>query len=50
MKRFTSVFPACGSSNSAIEMTADEIFKVSNSIEWIDVCKDWQDISDDLQE
>lgn len=43
MKRFESVFPACGSSNSAIEMTPDELYKYSNSIEWIDVCKDWQE-------
>lgn len=39
MKRFDTVFPACGSSNSAIEFTCDELFKYSNSIEWIDVCK-----------
>ena len=39
MKRFTTVFPACGSSNSAIELTCDELFKYSNAIAWIDVCK-----------
>jgi prolyl-tRNA editing enzyme YbaK/EbsC (Cys-tRNA(Pro) deacylase) len=39
MKRFETVFPACGSSNSAIEFTCDELFKYSNSIEWVDVCK-----------
>ena len=43
MKRFETVFPACGSSNSAVEMTPDEVFEVSNSIEWIDVCKNWQE-------
>ncbi len=39
IKRFTTVFPACGSSNSAIEMTPEELEKYSNFIEWIDVCK-----------
>lgn len=39
LKRFETVFPACGSSNSAIELTIDELQKYSNSKEWIDVCK-----------
>lgn len=39
MKRFETVFPACGSSNSAIEFTPDELFKYSRALEWIDVCK-----------
>ena len=39
LKRFETVFPACGSSNSAIEFTCDELFKYSNSLEWIDVAK-----------
>ncbi|MBR0535669.1 MAG: YbaK/EbsC family protein [Clostridia bacterium] len=39
LKRFTSVFPACGSSNSAIELTPEELEKYSDFIEWIDVCK-----------
>ena len=39
MKRFTTVFPAVGSASSAIELTLDELFKYSNAIEWIDVCK-----------
>ncbi len=38
LKRFDTVFPACGSSNSAIELTCDDLFKYSNSLEWIDVC------------
>lgn len=45
LKRFTTVFPACGSSNSAIELTIDELEKYSNAGYWIDVCKDWQDIN-----
>ncbi len=39
MKRFDTVFPACGSSNSAIELTCDELFQYSKALEWIDVCK-----------
>lgn len=39
LKRFESVFPACGSSNSAIELTIPELEKYSNFVEWIDVCK-----------
>ncbi|MBR5488481.1 MAG: YbaK/EbsC family protein, partial [Firmicutes bacterium] len=39
MQRFETVFPACGSSNSAIEFTCDELAKYSNSKGWVDVCK-----------
>lgn len=39
LKRFTTVFPAVGSANSAIELNLDELFKYSNALEWIDVCK-----------
>ena len=39
MKRFATVFPACGSSNSAIDLTCDEIFRISKAEKWIDVCK-----------
>lgn len=38
LKRFTTVFPACGSSNSAIEFTPEELFKYSSALAWIDVC------------
>ncbi len=41
LNRFETVFPACGSSNSAIELTIDEIKKYANSDETVDVCKDW---------
>lgn len=37
--RFDTVFPACGSSNSAVELTPEELENFSKSIEWIDVCK-----------
>ena len=39
LKRFETVFPACGSSNSAIEMTMQELEKYSGYIKWVDVCK-----------
>lgn len=42
LKRFTTVFPACGTGNSAIELTLPELEKYSNSQEWVDVSKDWQ--------
>ena len=40
--RFETVFPACGSANSAIELTLSELEKYSGSKAWIDVCKGWQ--------
>ena len=39
VKRFDTVFPAVGSANSAVELTPDELFEFSKSIEWVDVCK-----------
>ncbi len=39
LKRFETVFPACGSSNSAIEFTVEELEKYSNYVQWVDVCK-----------
>ena len=39
LKRFDTVFPACGSSNSAIELTIAELEKYSDFARWIDVCK-----------
>ena len=39
VKRFDTIFPACGSSNSAIELTPEELFRYSNADEWVDVCK-----------
>ena len=42
MKRFETVFPACGSANSAIELTPEEMEKYSKSRGWIDVCRGWQ--------
>ena len=39
LKRFTTVFPACGSGNSAIELTIEELEKYSCYKAWVDVCK-----------
>ncbi len=39
MKRFRTVFPAVGSASSAIELDLDELYRYSNALEWIDVCK-----------
>lgn len=41
LKRFDTVFPACGSSNSAIELTIPELERCSGYTAWVDVCKDW---------
>jgi len=43
LQRFSTVFPACGSSNSAIELTMEELETYSNSAAWVDVCKAWQE-------
>ncbi len=39
LKRFETVFPACGSSNSAIELTIPELEECSSCVQWIDVTK-----------
>lgn len=41
LKRFETVFPACGSSNSAIELTIGELEEHSGFTDWVDVCKGW---------
>lgn len=43
LKRFDTVFPACGSSNSAIELTIEELEKYSGFNTWVDVCKAWEE-------
>lgn len=37
LKRFNTVYPACGSGNSAIELSMNELEKFSNFTEWVDV-------------
>lgn len=39
MKRFDTVFPAAGSSNSAVELNCDELFRFSRAISWEDLCR-----------
>ena len=43
LKRFQTVFPACGSSNSAIELPIPELEQYSGYTAWVDVCKGWND-------
>ena len=43
LKRFETVYPAAGSSNSAIELSLPELEQYSNAVAWIDVCKGWRD-------
>ena len=43
IKRFETVFPAAGSSNSAIELTIPEMEQYSGYTAWVDVCKAWQE-------
>ncbi|MGM9660117.1 MAG: YbaK/EbsC family protein [Faecousia sp.] len=43
LKRFPTVFPAAGSSNSAIPLTIPELERFSGFLGWVDVCKAWQD-------
>ena len=39
LKRFETVFPACGSSNSAAELTCEELERYSSPEGWVDVCR-----------
>lgn len=41
LQRFDTVFPACGSRNSAIELTPDELFTYAKAVRYVDVCKEW---------
>ncbi|MBD5098821.1 MAG: YbaK/EbsC family protein [Clostridiales bacterium] len=43
LKRFETVFPACGSSNSAIELSIPELERYSGYASWLDVCKGWRE-------
>lgn len=43
LRRFQTVFPACGSANSAIELTLPELETYSHAKEWVDVSKGWQE-------
>ena len=43
LRRFDTVFPAAGSSNSAIELTCEELARYAKSDKWVDVCKAWRE-------
>ena len=43
LKRFETVFPACGSTNSAIQLTCEELEQYSGAVSWVDVSKDWEE-------
>ena len=43
LQRFTTVFPAAGSANSAVELSLSELEQCAGSAGWIDVCKGWQE-------
>lgn len=45
LQRFDTVFPACGSRNSAIELTPAQLQSVSRSAGWVDVGKGWEEIT-----
>ena len=40
LKKFETVFPACGATNNAIEISIEELEKVTNYTAWIDVTKE----------
>lgn len=42
LQRFDTVYPAFGSSNSAIQLTCKELERYSLANKWVDVCKEWQ--------
>ena len=39
LKRFDIVYPAAGTGNSAVKLTIDELYKSSEAVGWVDVCK-----------
>ena len=43
LRRFDYIYPACGSSNSAIRLSNAELFEMADSQGWVDVCKGWQE-------
>lgn len=43
LQRFDTVFPACGSSHSAIQLNCEELYQYAHGVKWVDVCKNWQE-------
>jgi len=46
LQRFSTVYPAAGSSNSAIELTCPELEDLSGAAGWVDVCKGWNEMEE----
>ena len=42
LRRFDFVYPAAGSATSAVRLTCEELERLSNAREWVDVCKGWR--------
>lgn len=42
LRRFSEVYPAGGSDSSCVRLTCEELFQVSRSKKWVDVCKNWE--------
>ncbi len=40
LKKFKTVYPACGNSQSAVKMSLEELEDASNYVSWVDVCKE----------
>lgn len=43
LRRFETVFPAAGTANTAVELTLDELERLSGALGWVDVCTGWCD-------
>lgn len=43
LQRFDVVYPAAGTGASAVELSCDELFECARALDWVDVCKDWED-------
>lgn len=43
LRRFDVVYPACGTSNSAVELTVSELEAAAEPAAWVDVCKGWRE-------
>ena len=46
LKRFNHVYPAAGSTNAAVKLTCDDLFTYVDNAEWVNICKQWQEDSD----
>lgn len=44
LKRFTTVFPACGTANSSVELTLEQLEQISGATSWVEVSKGWQEV------